>query len=70
MLFRSRGVSMLEIGLLEGSLEQTLRDPNQRDATLNRIAKRVVFALRQGLEQGASLKANCTASASINAACR
>ena len=65
-----RGVSMLEIGMLDGDLERKLRDPSQRDATLNRIAKRVVFALRQGLEQGPSLKASCTASASINAACR
>ena len=46
-----RGVSMLEIGLLDGALERNLRDPNQRDATLNRIAKRVVFALRQGLSR-------------------
>ena len=54
-----RGVSMLEIGMLDGDLERKLRDPSQRDATLNRIAKRVVFALRQGLEQGPSLKASC-----------
>ena len=65
-----RGVSMLEIGMLDGSLERKLRDPNQRDAMLNRIAKRVVMALRQGLEQGPSLRARCTSSASINATCR
>ena len=61
---------MLEIGMLDGDLERKLRDPSQRDATLNRIAKRVVFALRQGLEQGPSLKASCTASGGINAVCR
>ena len=61
---------MLEIGLLDGALEWKLRDPSQRDLTLNQIAKRVVFALRQGLEQGPSLKAICATSASINAVCR
>lgn len=65
-----RGVSMLEIGMLDGDLERKLRDPSQRDATLNRIAKRVVSSLLQGLEQGPSLKASCTASAAINAVCR
>ncbi len=65
-----RGISMLEIGLLDGALERKLRDPSQRDLTLNQIAKRVVFALRQGLEQGPSLKAICATSASINAVCR
>ena len=44
-----RGVSMLEIGHLEGALESGLRDPNRRQATLDRIAKRVVRALRRGL---------------------
>ena len=40
---------MLEIGHLEGALESGLRDPNRRQATVDRIAKRVVRALRRGL---------------------
>ena len=44
-----KGISMLEIGQLEGVLEAGLRDPSQRQATLDRIAKRVVKALRRGL---------------------
>ncbi len=65
-----RGVSMLEIGMLEGSLEQGLRDPRRRKATLDRIAKRVVSALREGLEQGTSLKAICPPTTGIAAYCR
>jgi hypothetical protein len=65
-----RGVSMLEIGMLEGALEQGLRDPRRRKATLDRIAKRVVSALREGLEQGTSLKAICPPTTGIAAYCR
>ncbi len=65
-----RGVSMLEIGMLEGSLEQGLRDPRRRKATLDTIAKRVVSALREGLEQGTSLKAICPPTTGIAAYCR
>ena len=65
-----RGVSMLEIGMLEGALEQGLRDPQRRKATLDRIAKRVVSALREGLEQGTSLKAICPPTTGIAAYCR
>ena len=65
-----RGVSMLEIGMLEGALERGLRDPRKRKATLNRIARRIVSALREGLEQGTSLKAVCPPTAGIAAYCR
>ena len=65
-----RGVSMLEIGMLEGSLERGLRDPRQRKLTLDRIAKRVVTALREGLEQGPSLRAICAPTTGIAAYCR
>ena len=65
-----RGVSMLEIGMLEGALERGLRDPRKRKATLNRIARRIVSALREGLEQGTSLKAVCPPTTGIAAYCR
>ena len=64
-----RGVSLLEIGMLDGALEQGLRDPRRREATLNQIARRVVSALRQGLEQGSSIKAECLPPTSIAARC-
>lgn len=44
-----RGISMLEIGQLEGVLEASLRDPSRRQPTLEQIASRVVKALREGL---------------------
>ena len=44
-----RGVAMLEIGQLEGSLEAGLRNPSSRQRTLQRIARRVVRALQQGM---------------------
>ena len=65
-----RGVSMLEIGMLQGDLERGLRDPQQRKATLDRIAKRIVSALSEGLEQGTSLKAVCPPTTGIAAYCR
>ena len=46
-----RGISMLEIGMLEGSLEAGLRNPAKRQATLTGIARRVVKALRHGLSR-------------------
>jgi len=46
-----RGISMLEIGQLEGALEADLRNPAKRQLTLTAIAKRVVAALQQGLER-------------------
>ena len=45
-----RGIAILEIGKLEGSLEGRLRNPELRQVTLEAIALRVVEALRQGLE--------------------
>ena len=48
-----KGISMLEIGQLEGSLESSLRNRNRREATLNQIAERVVRALKRGLANSA-----------------
>jgi hypothetical protein len=44
-----RGIAILEIGKLEGSLEAALRNPRSRDAAIAAIAERVVDALQQGL---------------------
>ena len=45
-----RGVAILEIGKLEGELEQNLRDPARSPLVINAIAERVVAALARGLE--------------------
>ncbi len=44
-----RGVSLLEIGKLEGNLERSLRNPATRDQTLEAIAWRVVLAMERGM---------------------
>jgi len=44
-----RGLALLEIGKLEGTLEASLRDPASRDRTVAIIAARVVRALELGL---------------------
>ncbi|CAK6701175.1 hypothetical protein VB716_15755 [Synechococcus sp. CCY9201] len=44
-----RGIAILEIGKLEGPLEDSLRDPQRRQATIEAIAGRVVEALRAGV---------------------
>ena len=44
-----RGISILEIGKLEGQLEARLRNPASRQQTLEAIARRIVTALEQGL---------------------
>jgi hypothetical protein len=44
-----RGISLLEIGKLEGNLEARLRDRRTRAATVLAIAERVVNALERGL---------------------
>jgi hypothetical protein len=44
-----RGIALLEVGKLEGSLERSLRDPATRSDTLLRIATRIVAALELGL---------------------
>lgn len=55
MLFRDglgaprRGISLLEIGKLEGYLEAALRDPRTRPRTVQMITERVVNALERGL---------------------
>ncbi|MFM8606062.1 MAG: dehydrogenase, partial [Cyanobium sp.] len=45
-----RGIAILEIGKLEGTLEAALRDPRRRQATIDAIALRVVDALQQGIK--------------------
>lgn len=44
-----RGIAILEIGKLEGTLEASLRAPARRQAALTAIAERVVSALELGL---------------------
>ena len=44
-----RGISILEIGKLEGQLEARLRNPATRQQALEAIARRIVNALEQGL---------------------
>ena len=44
-----RGISLLEIGKLEGRLEASLRHPRLRAQTIHTIASRVVEALVRGL---------------------
>jgi hypothetical protein len=44
-----RGIAILEIGKLEGSLENALRNPQTRIASLKAIATRIVDALAAGL---------------------
>ncbi|MCP9776001.1 dehydrogenase [Cyanobium sp. HWJ4-Hawea] len=46
-----RGIAILEVGKLEGSLEQSLRNPQTREATVAAIAERIVNALHIGLKQ-------------------
>ena len=49
-----RGIAILEIGKLEGSLEASLRNPQSRQAALEAIAKRIVDAMEAGLSRPAS----------------
>lgn len=44
-----RGIGILEIGMLQGALEGGLRDPEQRDQTVECLALRVVDALVRGV---------------------
>lgn len=44
-----RGIALLEIGKLEGTLEASLRNPYTRNQAVQTIAARVVRALEQGL---------------------
>ncbi len=44
-----RGITMLELGKLEGDLENKLRDPATRDAALNTMADRVVTTIAEAL---------------------
>ena len=58
-----RGVALLEIGKLEGSLEAALRDPARSGAAINAIAERVVQALVRGLEPAPALPGPATTTA-------
>ena len=49
-----RGIALLEIGKLEGTLEASLRNPSSRDQAVQTIAERVVGALEQGLGRSGS----------------
>jgi len=49
-----RGIALLEIGKLEGSLEASLRNPSSRDQAVQAIAERVVRALEEGLGRDGS----------------
>ena len=44
-----RGISILEIGKLEGQLERKLRDPNSRNAVVSALALRIVTAMELGM---------------------
>ncbi len=44
-----RGISILEIGMLEGDLEANLRNPKTREATIQTIALRITNALELGV---------------------
>lgn len=44
-----RGITILEVGKLEGDLENKLRNPATRDAALNTIADRVVTTMAKAL---------------------
>lgn len=44
-----RGIALLEVGKLEGSLEASLRNPRTRDTTIRWIAYRIVKALQRGI---------------------
>ena len=56
-----RGVAILEIGKLEGTLERSLRDPARSALVIQAIAERVVAALTRGLEPGPGLASTPTA---------
>lgn len=45
-----RGISILEVGKLEGRLEQRLRDPESRQPVIDTIARRIIEALVIGLK--------------------
>ena len=49
-----RGISILEIGKLEGNLEQRLRSVKTRQATLDAIARRITDAILNGMPPASS----------------
>ncbi len=44
-----RGIRILEIGKLDGKLEERLRDPKSRKETINLIANKIVRAIKTGI---------------------
>lgn len=48
-----RGIALLEVGQLEGTLERSLRNPATRSDTVRRVASRIVTALELGLGRNA-----------------
>ena len=46
-----RQIRILEIGKLEGTLENKLRDPSYRETTINAIALRIVNAILKGMNE-------------------
>ena len=44
-----RGISILEIGKLEGQLERRLRDPESRNTVITALALRIVTAMELGI---------------------
>lgn len=73
MLFRDglggprRGISLLEIGKLEGYLEAALRDPRTRSRAVQMITERVVNALERGLGRRPSAPAGPVAQTGVSA---
>lgn len=45
-----RGISLIEIGKLEGPLEAALRNSNQQEQTINGLAVRVIRAIQAGFK--------------------
>ena len=51
-----RGISILEIGKLEGQLERRLRDPESRNIVVAALARRIVTAMELGIGNAPALK--------------
>ena len=51
-----RGISLLEIGKLEGQLERRLRDPESRNIVVAALALRIVTAMELGIGNAPALK--------------
>lgn len=51
-----RGISILEIGKLEGQLERRLRDPESRNTVVAALALRIVTAMELGIENAPAVQ--------------